>query len=53
MSFDIDLNLLIFILHDCDAAIRSFYDLIYVPMVICNIIMPQWAAAMARAPAGQ
>ena len=53
VSFDIKSNLFICSLHDCDAAIKSLYELIYVPMVICNIIMPQWAAAVARAPAGQ
>ena len=53
VRFDIKLNLFICSLHDCDAAIKSLYELIYVPMVICNIIMPQWAAAVARTPAGQ
>ena len=53
MSFDIILNLVIFILQHCDASIESLYDLIYVPMVICNIIRPQWAVAVARTPAGQ
>ena len=53
VCFDIKLNLSICSLHDCDAAIKSLYELIYVPMVICNIIRPQLAAAVARAPAGQ
>ena len=53
VRFDIILNLFISSLHDWDAAIKSLYDLIYVTVVICNIIMPQWAAAMARTPAGQ
>ena len=51
--FEIKLNLFICSLQDCDAAIKWLYDLIYVPVVICNIIRPQWAAAVAREPAGQ
>ena len=53
VRFDIKLNLFICSLQHCDATIKSLYNLIYVPMVICNIIRPQLAAAVARAPAGQ
>ena len=45
--------ILLFYLTACNAAIKSLYDLIYVSMVICNIIRPHWAAAVARTPAGQ
>ena len=53
VHFDIKLNLFICSLQDCDATIKPLYELIYVPMVICNIISPQWAGAVARTPAGQ